>query len=1316
MADLKSSSTAGGGLVWTQTNLPFSPQDVKLFYNGNEVIDSVSNQSIGGDKTFTGTLTYKTPVNSNEVAIKGYVDNLDSTSVKSVTGTLPIVVTTGVSPRVSINNATQSAHGAMSKEDKTKLDGLPVRAVNRDGDTMTGNLMVNGQVEANRIKSNGQVEVYDSATNTYAQRLVASGSLLYFQGGKVDRDVTDQRIAFSGWYGTPLTQVRFNMAAGVNPQVSYGNTNYDIFHKGNLPSAEEVKAMAVYDRPPEDDCDKAIIPGNYGVFANTKNTPVAGGIGPSGSTLLVTRWGNGANAQIFFSYTENRVWVRRQYIGVWQPWAEMYTSLNKQPVGGMGLGVGDSPNAITVTGGVRDFNLIKTNGVFTVDGNWSNGTDNTTTATAHTGIVEVKQRSIDNLTIQKFSNWVTVGGFVEPREFTRVWINAVEGWQPWLPSGVWEQVNTYRTGILRHNNSTNDDSVYPYVSYTKEKYRDGVAVGIPYTIGEISFRAGSTNRYDPHTGDQLSRIIGQATNTSTSGEYEGTLFLASRYRRGSDGSTADTSTLRISRDVGAEFTHAGKKVQIENGNVNAEKFIATTSGYALQYSGNASQGIYLDNRTIIGGGSSGVVVRPNGSGTVTGETVFNPNGTISNNQAPTLAMHLTNKAYVDGVALGGFSSIITLRDTDNLNDIKTAGIYSQVANAKALTSLNYPVEKAGNLIVTTSAGVIQKYWVYNSSEVWSRAQYNTGAWKPWYRDYNEEFKPTSADVGALSLTGGTVTGDVRFNSGNTTRLTLGSGSDYYIERSPSGLTLASGTINPKVRVNNTDYDIYHVGNKPSAADVGTLTTAQINTELNKKLNLSGGIMTGAIRWDATDEYINAASNNIYLAAKTGTVYLESKNNPMVRIGSNDYTIYHTGNKPTAGDFNAYTKTETDNLLNTKLNLSGGTLTGTVTTATIKNAVMINNGASISFQDGSNARFHILAEGNTFKLKHGNSGENQIIQVSTTVTELQNQLSARTAMFVSGADGTRVFGLGAQESSGINPYIYVRRSGDTANIRVMTFNDGEIIANQDRIAAPSFRVINNAGLIFTPFENKQGLSWGMGMDLSNGNLGIHRYQDGVWNLQPFMIGSNGVVTMSTGFNTTSGTMSGSLSVNGNIEVGGSVGVNSGYASIISNNNNRLEFHRPGFWATMIYMNTDGQLRFTSSNGAGGETKLRMSIDNNGNTGIAGSVNANGGVHDVGQRVYSPSNPIPDGVILRSVVNGGGNMDIGSYAMVTVKSNLGPQGPGTVLQGTQIAFSNAEGTNMVACNYGTWRLMGVSRANSQNGDGWGSWNVTLAQRIT
>ncbi len=469
-----------------------------------------------------------------------------------------------------------------------------------------------------------------------------------------------------------------------------------------------------------------------------KNTPL--GTGPSGSTLLVTKWGNGANAQIFFSYTENRVWVRRQYVSVWQPWAEMYTSLNKQPVGGMGLGVGDSPNAISVTGGTRDFNLVKTSGVFTVDGNWLNGIDNAPTAASHTGMVEVKQRAFDNMTIQTFYYNINVADISTQRAYTRIWQNSSTGWSPWTPTGIWEQVNTYRTGILRHNNATNDDSVYPYVSYTKEKYRDGVAVGTPYTIGEVTFRAGSTNRYDPHTGDNLARITGQATNTTTTGEYEGSLFLASRYRKGSDGNTSDTSTLRLSRDVGAEFTHAGKKVGINTGVVSAEKYSVTASGYALQYEANAQQGVYFDNRTILGGASnntSGVVIRPNGSGTATGETVFGSDGTILNSFVPTTGSHLTNKTYVDKTVSGSLSSIITLKDADDLDNMKTAGFYSQVVNAKATLANHYPVEKAGNLQVMTSAGTIQVYYVYNSSEVWSRAQYNTGAWTKWERNYTK---------------------------------------------------------------------------------------------------------------------------------------------------------------------------------------------------------------------------------------------------------------------------------------------------------------------------------------------------------------------------------------------------------------------------------------------------------------------------------------------------------------------------------------------------------------------------------------------------
>ncbi|HZG10400.1 MAG TPA: pyocin knob domain-containing S74 family peptidase [Kurthia gibsonii] len=958
--------------------------------------------------------------------------NLKSTGVAVTeyagigTKTTKVVVVDGTNigfSQVTISTNEAKAAAAAAKVSEQNAAATLANAVQKTGaQTMAGPLVVDG-----KLTTKSQLEVIDS-TGVYGQRLVNASGLNYVQAGKMDRDVADQKLMLSGWYGTPLSSLRFSLATGTHPQVSWGSSSYDILHRGNMPTPEEIKAMAIYDRPIGDDCNNAILPGNYGIFANTANTPY--GTGPSGSTLLVTRWGNGASTQIFFSYTQDRVWVRRMYISVWQPWTEIYTSANKQPVGGMGLGVGDSPNALTVTGNVRDFNLIKTNGTFTIEGSWANGIDNTASATTHTGIVEVKQRAFDNLTIQKFSYWVTIAGFVEPREYTRIWINATEGWGPWVASGMWESVNTYRTGILRHNNSTNDDSVYPYVSYAKEKYRDGVAVGTPYTIGEVSFRVGTTNRYDPHSGDQLSRILGQATNTAIANEYEGSLFLASR-RKAPDGSTGDSSTLRLSRDIGAEFTHAGKKVQIETGNVNAEKFVVTTSGYALQYSANTQQGIYFDNRTIVGGGSSGIVIRPNGTGTTSGETVFGSDGTILNSFVPTTGSHLTNKTYVDKTVAGSLSSIIPLKDADNLDDMKTAGFYSQILNAKALTSLNYPVQKAGNLQVMTTAGTIQIYYVYNSSEVWSRAQYgSTTIWTTWERNYNTAFKPT-------------------------------------------------------------------------AADVGTMTTAQINTELGKKLNLSGGTLTGAL-----------------------------------------------------------------------------------IVANMKSAIKVDNQKSISFQDQSSTMFHLLSEGNNFKIKHGNNAENPLFDISSSTIAANTALYSRNALIVQDTSGTKWLGL--ETPAGANPYISVRAVNDTQNRIALTFTKGEILSNTDTIAANAFRVSSNGGLRFSPWADLSGRSWATGMDPATGDLGFHRYTNGVWIDQPFRFEGAG-----------GGTLINTLTVYGNTNMGGSLNIDSGYLRLNKVGNNILEFHNPGTAAAMIYMQpSTGQMRFGTSNGSGGETFLRMAIETNG----------------------------------------------------------------------------------------------------------------------
>ncbi|MCA2147208.1 hypothetical protein ACXZAQ_02330 [Citrobacter portucalensis] len=102
----------------------------------------------------------------------------------------------------------------------------------------------------------------------------------------------------------------------------------------------------------------------------------------------------------------------------------------------------------------------------------------------------------------------------------------------------------------------------------------------------------------------------------------------------------------------------------------------------------------------------------------------------------------------------------------NLNDLKTAGLYFQGMNVNTSSALNYPENNAGALIVLRSAGITQIYYVYNSSRIWSRSQYSTGAWTPWAREYNTQNKPSAADVGALPITGGTITGPVGIGTVN----------------------------------------------------------------------------------------------------------------------------------------------------------------------------------------------------------------------------------------------------------------------------------------------------------------------------------------------------------------------------------------------------------------------------------------------------------------------------------------------------------------------------------------------------------------------
>lgn len=97
--------------------------------------------------------------------------------------------------------------------------------------------------------------------------------------------------------------------------------------------------------------------------------------------------------------------------------------------------------------------------------------------------------------------------------------------------------------------------------------------------------------------------------------------------------------------------------------------------------------------------------------------------------------------------------------------------------------------------------------------------------------YHEGYKPSSADVNALPITGGTLTGDLSIGTaGSIQRIYLGSSANTYIARSSDSMFVAAnatngrvvieGKLNPLARVNGQDYDIYHKGLKPTPEEIG----------------------------------------------------------------------------------------------------------------------------------------------------------------------------------------------------------------------------------------------------------------------------------------------------------------------------------------------------------------------------------------------------------------------------------------------------------------------------------------------------------------
>lgn len=349
----------------------------------------------------------------------------------------------------------------------------------------------------------------------------------------------------------------------------------------------------------------------------------------------------------------------------------------------------------------------------------------------------------------------------------------------------------------------------------------------------------------------------------------------------------------------------------------------------------------------------------------------------------------------------------------------------------------------------------------------------------------------------------------------------------------------------------------------NASDVGAVP-------LDGHTPMTGYLNTVGVNMSADEGYIVNNEGEAYVqSTKTfgatlfGTAtknnYLIYKDHLYARKDNTDYKVYHEGFKPSASDVGA-------------MPLSGGTFTGQIgLQAGAKSALAVDNGASILYRDGVGAWMHNFADGNAIKWGHGTDGSQPMMQLNTSgELAVNGPTYARTGLISqsrAGSNGGTWLALETPEEAA--PYISSKVNVENIASVALRFGRTEISAESGkRIAAGEFRVQTDGGLKFAPTNDISGITWGMGINDSTRNLGIHKYDNGIWSAAPIQITPDNAVMMDA------------LVVNGGSE--------STYHQIRNNGNPSYEMHQPGNSAVMVYKpQNKSVVRFCQSNGAGGE---------------------------------------------------------------------------------------------------------------------------------
>ncbi len=381
---------------------------------------------------------------------------------------------------------------------------------------------------------------------------------------------------------------------------------------------------------------------------------------------------------------------------------------------------------------------------------------------------------------------------------------------------------------------------------------------------------------------------------------------------------ADTATkLKTARTIGGVAFDGSANINLPGVNTTGNQ----------NTTGNAATATKLQTARTINGvsfdGSANIALSPANIGcpaSPTGWLVTGDNGaSITTEQLVTLLRDngaFNAKAWIARCAWAYANSASIPDSETGCGIIPLAGAVIEVFN-KGSSSNNYTIRITTATTTGVSGALTNAEFVY----VFNGTTYSPG----WRRAYNTKNKPTAADVGALPLTGGTLSGGLTSSGeiiskyANGFRIAYGSfgffirndGSNTYFMLTASGDTLGSWNGLRPITINNTS----------GAVSIGN------------GLNVTGGI-NGSLNGNA------ATATKLQTARTIGGVSFDGSANinlPGVNIAGNQNT---TGNAATA------TKLQTARTIN------GVSFDGSKNIELTPRSIGTINSATMSFSGGA----------------------------------------------------------------------------------------------------------------------------------------------------------------------------------------------------------------------------------------------------------------------------------------------------------------------------------------------------------------------------